>query len=385
MKSDAYVRVLLKWWWLVLAVTALTLVATAVFLAGQPRVYESSATFVVKPRTAAAEELVRAIDTLSRRVEINSTYADISESKLVRQRAVEQLGLSSDDRKGLNVTSRVVAGTNILEITGRASRPETASDFTAAVANATLVYIGDLGDVFTLQALDPPSMSGKPTSPKVRSTMMLGAFLGLALGCGLALAADYVWREREIQVGTPVEAASNGDGRTSDREGNTSDDQSAASDSYSAAEDGFTVAVYTMSAGEDSLPDDSLELVADDADGWLSEEDVTYRLNGDQIAVLFQASGQGQIDARVEQYRAALEQAFKQRGADRVSIDVGVAYVPDEGAWTEEGVEADRIISVAQRELAVAVAADLAIHPVRVSVEDPPVGDDAIDSDPVSG
>jgi capsular polysaccharide biosynthesis protein/GGDEF domain-containing protein len=393
MTDHGYLGVALRWWWLIIAVTALTLVATAYFLAGQPEVYESSATFVVKPRDTDAEELVRAIDTLSRRVEINSTYADISESKLIRRRAVEALSLGEGERSGLRVSSRVVTGTNILEITGYASNPDLAQAFTGAVAVATLSYIGDLGDIFTLQSLDPPSSSGKPTSPNTRNTMVLGGVLGLGLGYGLALGADRVWsrrRKRDPVVAPPDEPASDhlGDAETvlvsasgppdgvEETDPNEShadiavgsppatDDAIHAADrrrfeksvsqamqrAHSGSEKGPTVAVYAVS-GHWSKDNDTLQVVTTQADEWLSAEDVFCRLNDRELAVMILRAEPGDVEARAEQYRTAISDLLEKDGSNGVSVDFGLAGVPGDVASTEGGAGVDQIITAAHYDL----------------------------------
>src|SRR5690606_34429203 len=96
MELKIYLHILIKMWWVVVLILCITLIATISFTMNQPRIYESRATFVVRPQTSVAtdrDELARAVDTLSRRTEINTTYAEVAQSKLIRQRAIERLDL----------------------------------------------------------------------------------------------------------------------------------------------------------------------------------------------------------------------------------------------------------------------------------------------------
>ena len=88
MELKDYVRIVRKRWWVVVATFAATTLLTIVFVSAQPSVYESKATLVVQPSTSISDDAVRAIDILSRRVEITTTYANIAESRLIKDRAI---------------------------------------------------------------------------------------------------------------------------------------------------------------------------------------------------------------------------------------------------------------------------------------------------------
>ncbi len=179
------------------AITTLVVVTaiTSVFVIQQPWVYESSGTFVVRPRSQDSAETVRAIDTLIRGVEINSTYATIARSELIKNLAAAQLS-EEVSTEGFTVRADVVAGTNVLEITVRGTRPNDVAAYATALGNETVEYIFDLNDAFELRPLDPPTVPRRPVGPNKPLTIALGVFLGTGLGIALSVFADYFDRFR---------------------------------------------------------------------------------------------------------------------------------------------------------------------------------------------
>jgi capsular polysaccharide biosynthesis protein len=107
-----------------------------------PDLYRSHGTFIIRPISSIelSEDLVNAIDTLSRRVEINSTYAEIASSRNVKNKVLENLNLSRDDVKNLQIDGNTIPGTNVLEISVIANSPEFASTVAAEVAKENNYY-----------------------------------------------------------------------------------------------------------------------------------------------------------------------------------------------------------------------------------------------------
>lgn len=194
MELKRYLQIILNYWWITLAAFLLTLIPTIILVNEQPWIYESDTTFVIRPRSTFAvndEEIVKALDTISRRVEINTTFAEVTSSSLVRQRAIERLGLTSQERKGLKVNGKVIAGTNILKISVQGPNPIIVRDFANIVSLETLAYVSNLYDVFELEPLDSAELPDKPISPNKALNIALGGVLGLFLGVGLVFCLEY--------------------------------------------------------------------------------------------------------------------------------------------------------------------------------------------------
>lgn len=195
MELKLYLRILLRKWWLVAAAVILTVIPTYLYVNQQPWIYEARATFVIRPRTSFegdSEGFVKAIDTLSNRVAINTTFAQVASSRLIKAQAMDALGLSANEREGLKVSSRVIAGTNVLEISVQGLDPAIVRDVTEAVSLETVDYIGGLYDVFQLEPLDMAEQSSRPVSPNKTLNIAVGAFLGLLLGVSLVFLLEYL-------------------------------------------------------------------------------------------------------------------------------------------------------------------------------------------------
>lgn len=190
MELRQYLRALRRHWWAVGGVALVTVIALS-FLGEPKTVYETSGTYVVRPRTGEAGETVRATEALNRGVEINATYARIARSIAVKERAKERLAAQGISTEGLGVRSEVIAGTNILEIGATGSDADTVAAYATAIGEEAAAYLDDLGEVYLLQELDPP---GDPevVASNGTLTMVVGVTFGLLAGAVLAFGIEYL-------------------------------------------------------------------------------------------------------------------------------------------------------------------------------------------------
>lgn len=188
MEFRRYFKVLRDHWVIVSLAFSLTLGATVLLVAQQPWVYESSGTYIVRPRAAQTDEIVAAFNALSRGVEINSTYAAIARSDAVEDRAAATLGVSAS---GLTVDSDVITGTNMIRISVRGEDPDRLQPFAEAVGEETIRFIADMNDAYVIQLLDPASKPGAPVGPNKPLTIATAGLFGLMLGAVLAFLMEY--------------------------------------------------------------------------------------------------------------------------------------------------------------------------------------------------
>lgn len=195
MELLAYVRILVRRWWIILPTVALTLLLTYMLTDRQDPVYETQTTLVMRPITANIadqKDIASVVNILSQRIEINTTYAEVAQSKLIKQMAAENLGLTADERKGVSVSSRVLPSTNILQISVSGSDPVLIQQYANAISAETQRYVGGLYDVFELEPLDAAAVPNNPTSPDMALNLAVGGVLGLLLSLMLAFLSEYL-------------------------------------------------------------------------------------------------------------------------------------------------------------------------------------------------
>lgn len=194
MELRAYLKILLSRWWAIVLGISITMAAAAIWTSRQTPVYEAKTTYVIRPRQSLVldRDFVQALDIVSRRVEINTTFAEVSSSRAIRQEAISRLALSPEKSRGLSVNSLVIGGTNVLTITAQGSDPVVVKDFANAVGEATVDYVSGLYDVFELQPLDNAVQPNRPISPNVMLNLLVSGVLGLLIGGGFALLIEFV-------------------------------------------------------------------------------------------------------------------------------------------------------------------------------------------------
>lgn len=189
MELRRYLDLIRTHWGVVVLAFSLTVGLTTILVVQQPWVYQSEGTFVVRPRTVEADEIVRAFDTLNRGVEINATYAAIAKSDLVKQRAREAVGSST---QGMSIAADIVTGTNMIRISVTGTDPDLVHAFASAVGEETQRYVFELDDAFVLESLDQPDAPNRPVGPNKALTIGVGVIFGLLLGAFMAVVLEYL-------------------------------------------------------------------------------------------------------------------------------------------------------------------------------------------------
>jgi diguanylate cyclase (GGDEF)-like protein len=194
MELRVYLRTLISKWWIVLIVFLITYGATLAFTFTQKPVYQGRATYVVKLNASFSndKDLASAVDILSRRTEIATTYTIVANSRQIKRLAAEELGLPAEQRADVSVASQLVPGTNVLELTVQAHDPVLARDFTNAAGTKLVLYAKDLYETYTLELLDASGLPDAPIKPNKLLNLMLGGVMGLILGSGFAFLAAYL-------------------------------------------------------------------------------------------------------------------------------------------------------------------------------------------------
>lgn len=192
MELKVYLNILFKKWWIVLPTFLITLTAGIIMTYSQPSIYSATATYVVAPSSSFSDvrSFANGLDMLGRRTEIAMTFADIASSRRIKQLAMDSISL--EGAGNYSVSSRLRAGTNIMEFSVQGPDPTIARDLANAVGATTEEYVQGSYEVFILQPLDEATVSWSPISPKKSLNLTLAAGLGLLLGAGLAILSAYL-------------------------------------------------------------------------------------------------------------------------------------------------------------------------------------------------
>ncbi len=194
MELKKYMRVIWKWWWLVLSALLISVTSALVFTYSQTPIYRSSATFIVSPSGSIGglSDIFRGIDQLSKRDGIMLTYTEIATSRTILDTVYKKMGLTPEQLKFLSVDSELIPSTNIIKITVESNDPALTKDCANLVGEETIEYVHKLYEIYDMKLLDPAYLPTSPSKPKKAQNLMLAVILGSVLGGGLAFLADYL-------------------------------------------------------------------------------------------------------------------------------------------------------------------------------------------------
>jgi capsular polysaccharide biosynthesis protein len=179
---------------LVVPIFLAALAATTYFTMQQTPIYRATSTYVATLNALIMEdqELVGALDILSRRTEIVTTYSEVAKSRHIKTQAADALGVPEDTRRQLAVSSRVLAGTNLLEISVEGPDPALASTFANEIGVKTAGYVQGLYETYELTPLDAAAAPRRPVRPNLGLNLLIGGLAGLTLGIGAAFFSTYM-------------------------------------------------------------------------------------------------------------------------------------------------------------------------------------------------
>jgi capsular polysaccharide biosynthesis protein len=203
---------------LLFLVVFLVTLGTTVFLTmRQDPVYKAKTTYITKLNSQITDEknITTALDILNRQEVLLGTYSEVAMSQMIKQRAGERLGYTAGQVKDLAVSSKVVQGANILEITVEGNNAAQVQAFADMVGDEAMLYVNSLYAAYTLERLDPPALPTKPVSPNLPLNVVLGSAIGAFLGVGTLVLASWIrgelgakpeaqTNERETEILLPV-------------------------------------------------------------------------------------------------------------------------------------------------------------------------------------
>lgn len=170
--------------WTVLVTLAVVVAAGVAFTLFSPKRYESTATIAFTPdSTRGASNALRPEDVSA----LLATYATLARSKATIGHAEANLG----HRLPGALSTSTQVGTGILQLADRAATARGAADGAAAATTAFLNELKGNGLVVA-QVVNPPQVNSTPVQPRPALIIPIALLLGLAAGCMLAFALDYL-------------------------------------------------------------------------------------------------------------------------------------------------------------------------------------------------
>lgn len=204
MELRIYLQILLRKWWIVIPIFLVTLTSGIVFTYTKTPMYSATTTYVVVPSSSFGDvqSFSSGLDMLGRRDEIATTFAEIASSRRIKNSVTESLSL--EPGIDYTVSSKLLAGTNIIEITVKGPDPTIVRDMANAVGAAIEEYVQGLYEVFALVPLDEATIPKTPVSPKKPLNLALVSVLGLVLSGGLAFLSEYLEAPLSSAVGVNI-------------------------------------------------------------------------------------------------------------------------------------------------------------------------------------
>jgi len=194
MELREYLRILLKYWWMIALFTLLALVISLNISYSRPPVYESVSTYAVglQPLAESGTEIYGWDTLLGNQQRILLTYCQIVTSQLVRKEAVRVMNFESLDPTQYNVLCNVLPDTNILRIIVQGQIPAVVTRLNEAIGTVGVEQTRGLYPPFPMSKIDSPILNETPISPNVSQNATMGTAFGLIMGVALALLLEYL-------------------------------------------------------------------------------------------------------------------------------------------------------------------------------------------------
>jgi capsular exopolysaccharide synthesis family protein len=220
MELTDYWRVLRAHWISVIAMVLLGGLAAFGWTLIQPKVYSADASGILS--TGVSSDLGSALVGDNYAKSRVKSYLDVAKSRTVAQSAIDELQLEVTPEELVSmVTVQNPLDTAVIKVTAQSSTPEGARDLAEAwvhgisaqvteLENANVPEGADTASIVTFNSLDAAVLPTEPTSPNTRLAVVLGLFIGLALGIAYALLRNVFDRrirsveQLELETNLPV-------------------------------------------------------------------------------------------------------------------------------------------------------------------------------------
>lgn len=183
MGDHSTLNVVMARWWLIVAVAIVAMVVSYFFSESRDPVFESTSTFVlaVDPAIQDPGDVAAALGVLRNR-QITATYAEMMQSRTLLDRAVRQIGGSTDDYMSSSV---VLPESNVVSLMVSGPAADSVQELNGLVGASARDDLATTYPIYYAILLESPKTPSAPTTPvPVRDAVFgaaIGAFLGLVL------------------------------------------------------------------------------------------------------------------------------------------------------------------------------------------------------------
>jgi capsular polysaccharide biosynthesis protein len=199
MDIRTYMRIIARYWWLILLVTLLAGGAAIALVNVRAPQYSAAARVVARPASTITDTrtIVDLVGQMGDR-RVTGTFAEAFSAVDVRAEARAAVGLSEEGALEYPLQAVVLPDTHVIEISGTGPDPGKLANLNNATVSATIERAPQLFRVIDLQLLEPARQPVIPSAPVPTRDIPLGFGLGLILGVLLALATDYLRGPRGV-------------------------------------------------------------------------------------------------------------------------------------------------------------------------------------------
>ena len=191
MELRDYLDVFKKRWIVIVAITVLVIAAVLVYSFYQEPVYEAKATCMVSATLTGQGEysanqiILQLLETMNN-IAVSRPVLESTSSKLKSTRSSTQLKHA--------ITSKVLLDTQLIAISAKDSEPLTAMLEANAAADSLIEFVNrnEGNGTYKIEKVEPPTTPNSPISPKPLRNAILGGFLGLILGIGVAAVLESI-------------------------------------------------------------------------------------------------------------------------------------------------------------------------------------------------
>lgn len=203
MELQAFVGLVRRRWWVVVLAFVICVAASGALSASRPKVYKATTRLYVNVPAVSIKEATEGLDLASRQI---ASYARIVDSEKITRPVLRSIGNRlTKQQLEEKISAQAIAQTVLIDVSATDDDPRFAVELANDTAAALKALIDELGATATggveASILDRPDVPDSPISPKPLRDIMVGGFLGLALGAAAALALDALDRTiREADV-----------------------------------------------------------------------------------------------------------------------------------------------------------------------------------------